>query len=106
MDSLETHYQSSLRAGTAGRVNNMINDKIPIIGLSNKFKGAVHVAKSPGCIGAPTGDRVDISPLTPEVVGHSLHFGIHVEPGSALLRACTVKEIEQDIAVVVVVILL
>ena len=84
----------------------MINDKIPIIGLGNKLKGAVRVAKSPGCIGTPARNRVDISPLTPEVVGRSFHFGIHVEPGSTLFRACTMEEVEQDIAVVIVVILL
>ena len=103
IDRLQPDDQARLRAGAAGGMDEVIDDHAALIGLIDKFERAIGVAERAGRIGAAAGDRVDGLSLGAHLVGHRLHFGVHVEAAAALFRRRAMQVVEKDVAVFLVV---
>lgn len=103
IDRPQPHDQPGLGARAARCRHHMVNHQPPVIRLANQFKGAVHIAKRPGCIRTASDDCIDLPAVLAKLFGDGFHFQVHIQPARPFFGRCAMQMIKQHIAVAVVV---
>ena len=81
----------------------MIDAQPLVIGLGDHLQRAVRVAERAGGVRSAAGDDIDLAALRPEGLGHRFEFGVHVQARRPLLGRRAVEDIQEHVAVGVVV---
>ena len=84
-------------------MHDVVDDKVRLRHLREEFERAVHVAQRAGGVRAAAGDGVDLCAAGAAVFGHLLRLGVHVAARRAVFDAGAVQHVEEDVAVVAVV---